>query len=86
MAAVAVAALTADGHDRRIYDVTGPEALSFEAIADAIGQAVGRKVSYVHVPPDYARKQMLADGIPVVAGRRHAASSSPRSARGTEAP
>ena len=65
VAAVAVAALTEDGHERRIYDVTGPEALSFEAVADAIAQAVGRKITYVHVAPDYARKQMLAEGVPV---------------------
>jgi uncharacterized protein YbjT (DUF2867 family) len=65
VAAVAVAALTQTGHDRKIYDVTGPEALSFEAVAEAIGQAVGRKITYVHVPPDYARKQMLAEGVPV---------------------
>jgi len=64
VAAVAVAALMSDDHDRRIYDLTGPESLSFEAVAAAIGQAVGRKVDYVHVPPDYARKQMLADGVP----------------------
>jgi uncharacterized protein YbjT (DUF2867 family) len=65
VAAVAVAALTGEGHESRIYDVTGPEALSFEAVADAIAQAVGRKVTYVHVPPDYARKQMLAEAVPV---------------------
>lgn len=65
IAAVAVAALTRDGHERRIYDVTGPEALSFEGVAEAISQAVGRKVTYVHVAPEYARKQMLADGVPV---------------------
>ena len=64
VAAVAVAALMSDDHDRHIYDLTGPESLSFEAVAAAIGQAVGRKVDYVHVPPDYARKQMLADGVP----------------------
>ena len=64
VASVAVAALTRDGHDRKIYDLTGPEALSFEAVAAAIGQAIGRKVDYVHIPPDYARKQMLADGVP----------------------
>jgi uncharacterized protein YbjT (DUF2867 family) len=64
VAAVAVAALTGEDHDQHVYDVTGPEALTFEAVADAIGQAIGKKVSYVHVPPDYARKQMLADGVP----------------------
>jgi uncharacterized protein YbjT (DUF2867 family) len=64
VAAVAVRALTEDGHSRRIYDLTGPEALTFDELADAIGAATGRPVSYVHVPPEYALKQMLADGVP----------------------
>jgi uncharacterized protein YbjT (DUF2867 family) len=64
VASVAVCALTQPGHDRKIYDLTGPEALSFDAMADAIGQAIDRKVAYVHVPPEYGRKQMLADGVP----------------------
>lgn len=64
VAAVAVRALTEDGHERRIYDLTGPEPLSFDAMADAISEATGRRVAYVHVPPEFARKQMLADGVP----------------------
>jgi uncharacterized protein YbjT (DUF2867 family) len=64
VAAVAVRALTEEGHDRKIYDLTGPEALSFDAMADAISAALGRKVEYAHVPPEYARKQMLSDGVP----------------------
>ena len=64
VAAVAVSALTEDGHVHHIYDLTGPEALSYDAVADAISQAIGKKVTYVHVPPEYAKKQMLADGVP----------------------
>lgn len=64
VAAVAVCALTETGHGRHIYDLTGPEALSYDAVADEISQVIGKKVSYVHVPPEYARKQMLADGVP----------------------
>lgn len=64
VAAVAVAALTGSGHDRRIYDLTGPEALSYDAMADAISEAIGKRVAFAHVPPDYARKQMIADGVP----------------------
>lgn len=64
VASVAVCALTRPGHERKIYDLTGPEALSFDAMADAIAQAIGRKVAYVHVPPEYAKKQMLAEGVP----------------------
>jgi uncharacterized protein YbjT (DUF2867 family) len=64
VAGVAVAALTEDGHERRIYDVTGPEALSCDAMADAISEAIGKRVAYAHVPPEYTRKLMLADGLP----------------------
>jgi uncharacterized protein YbjT (DUF2867 family) len=64
VASVAVRALTEGGHDRRIYDLTGPEALSFDAVADQIAQAIGKPVSYVHVPPEYAKKQMLSSGVP----------------------
>jgi uncharacterized protein YbjT (DUF2867 family) len=64
VAAVAVCALTQDGHDRKIYDLTGPEALSFDEIADRLSRATGKKISYVHVPPEYARKLLLGIGLP----------------------
>lgn len=64
VASVAVCALTQEGHDRKIYDLTGPEALSFDQMADALSQATGKKISYVHVPPDYARKQLVGIGVP----------------------
>lgn len=64
VASVAVTVLTEDGHDRRIYDLTGPEALSYDRMADAISDAIGKKVVYAHVPPEYTKKQMLADGLP----------------------
>jgi uncharacterized protein YbjT (DUF2867 family) len=64
VASVAVTVLTEDDHDRRIYDLTGPEALSYDRMADAISDAIGKKVVYAHVPPEYTRKQMLADGLP----------------------
>ena len=64
VAAVGVKALTEDGHDRRIYDLTGPEALSYDAMADAISEAIGKRVVFAHVPPEYTKKQMLSDGLP----------------------
>jgi uncharacterized protein YbjT (DUF2867 family) len=64
VAAVAVCALTEEGHDSRIYDVTGSEALSFDSMADAISAAIGREVAYIHAPPEYVKKQMLASGVP----------------------
>ena len=33
-------------------------------MAEAISQVIGKKVAYVHIPPEYAKKQLLADGLP----------------------
>jgi uncharacterized protein YbjT (DUF2867 family) len=64
VAAVAACSLTQGGHERKIYDLTGPQALSFDAVADELSHATGKKISFVHVPPEYARKQLLASGLP----------------------
>ncbi|HKD17580.1 MAG TPA: SDR family NAD(P)-dependent oxidoreductase, partial [Thermoanaerobaculia bacterium] len=37
---------------------------SYDRMADAISDAIGKKVVYAHVPPEYTRKQMLSDGRP----------------------
>ena len=50
IADVAVAALTDDGHDGELYELTGPRLLTFaEAVAE-IAAATGRDVRYVPVP------------------------------------
>jgi len=63
IAAVAVCALTLPGHARKIYDLTGPEAISFETMAQEISQATGSKVAYVDVSPEQAREEMLRSGL-----------------------
>ena len=47
IADVVVAALTGDGHAGRVYEVTGPELLTFSEAADLIAEASGRPVQYV---------------------------------------
>ena len=66
IASVAVAALTQDGHEGKAYEITGPEAISNEQIADIISQVVGRKINYVDVPEDAAREEMKKLGMPDV--------------------
>jgi uncharacterized protein YbjT (DUF2867 family) len=46
IAAAAVAVLTEEGHDGRIYDLTGPEALSDDEIAAKLSAATGREIRY----------------------------------------
>lgn len=64
IAAVAVAALTEDGHEGETYAITGPESLSFADIAEKLSGATGKSVTYVDVPPDAARQSMLGMGMP----------------------
>ena len=51
-------------HSRKIYELSGPEALSYAEIAEKISKATGRKVQYVDIPPDAQRKALLDMGTP----------------------
>ena len=64
IAAVAVKALVEPGHAGKAYDVTGPEALSYADVAAQLGDAIGRKLVHVDVPPEAAKAGMLQAGLP----------------------
>lgn len=64
IAEVAVAALTEDGHENRVYDLTGPEALSFGDVARLLSEAVHRDIRYEEVPADEARANLVRSGLP----------------------
>ncbi|MBF6045352.1 NAD(P)H-binding protein [Streptomyces sp. NRRL B-1677] len=64
VAAVAVRALTDDGHAGAKHILTGPQVLSRAEQVHAIGEAAGRPARFEAVPLEVARQQMLADGRP----------------------
>jgi len=64
LADVAVAALTTSEHKNRIYSLTGPDALTFVEMADALSRAVGRTISFVDVPPESMRSTLVDLGLP----------------------
>ena len=64
IAAVAVAALTEDGHDGEIYEVTGPRLLSFADAVAEIAEATGREIDYVPVPIDAYARELVAHDVP----------------------
>jgi uncharacterized protein YbjT (DUF2867 family) len=64
VAAVAVAALTSDGHGGKMYTITGPEALSFHEVAQKLAAATGRPVTYQEVPLATVQQEMVATGLP----------------------
>jgi uncharacterized protein YbjT (DUF2867 family) len=47
VAEIAFRALVEDGHDRRTYDVTGPEILDMHMQAEILGRALGRRIQYL---------------------------------------
>ncbi|WP_194852924.1 methyltransferase domain-containing protein [Nocardia sp. SYP-A9097] len=48
-------------HDGMAYRPTGPKLLSAKEIADAIGEAVGRKVRHIEVPPSMFMRAVRMD-------------------------
>lgn len=64
IAAVAVRALTSDGHVGKIYSLTGPEALSVGEQVKILSDALGKKLEYIPVSDEAARKGMEQAGMP----------------------
>jgi uncharacterized protein YbjT (DUF2867 family) len=64
IAAVAVAALTEDGHAGALYEVTGPRLLTFADAVAEIARATGRDLAYVPVPVAAYAQQAAAQGVP----------------------
>ena len=52
IAEVVVTALTEPGHTGALYEVTGPELLSFAQMADALSQAIGRPIQHLPISFD----------------------------------
>ncbi len=61
---VAVTALTTDGHDGEVYELTGPRLLGFADVAAEIGKASGRDVRYVPVSAAEFAAGAAEQGVP----------------------
>lgn len=63
IADVAVAALTEDGHDGEIYEVTGPRLMTFADAVAEIAEATGREIAYVQIPNEDFMAGLKAAGL-----------------------
>jgi uncharacterized protein YbjT (DUF2867 family) len=68
--AVVAAVLTSDGHDGRTYVVTGPAAVTYAEVAEALSAVTRRPVEFVDVPEDDARRGMVEMGLPDFVARQ----------------
>ncbi|MDP9254766.1 MAG: SDR family oxidoreductase [Verrucomicrobiota bacterium] len=64
IAAVAADVLTGNGHEGKIYTLTGPAALGITEVARILSEAARREIKYVDVPEATARDGMLQAGLP----------------------
>ena len=65
IAEVAVASLTETGHEGKIYDLTGPQALTHAEMADRLSNALGRQIAFVDVSPLAMHDMLLSVGFPL---------------------
>lgn len=64
VAAAAAAVLAEEGHEGRVYVLTGPEALTYHEIARDLSTVMGREVVYVAVSDEEAREGLRRSGTP----------------------
>ena len=63
VAATMAAALTEPGHEGSVYEITGPQALTYAEVAGILSATLGKTVGYVDVTPETARSSMVAAGL-----------------------
>jgi uncharacterized protein YbjT (DUF2867 family) len=64
VAVVAAVVLTTDGHEGQTYELTGPEAITYDEIAEELFAATGRPIEFVDVPDEAARQAFIEAGMP----------------------
>jgi uncharacterized protein YbjT (DUF2867 family) len=60
----AFAVITGEGHEGKDYILTGPEAISFNDIAETFSRVLDKDVKYINVPGEASFQAMVGMGIP----------------------
>lgn len=64
IADVAVAALTEDRHKGQLYELTGPELLTFEQVAEKLTAATGRSIQFQRIPREAFLSGLKENHVP----------------------
>jgi uncharacterized protein YbjT (DUF2867 family) len=62
--AVGARVLTDMGHDGKVYELTGPAALTYGQIAEILSRVLGRTIRYVPISPEQYKQAAVAAGTP----------------------
>lgn len=64
VAAVAARVLIEEGHEGKVYELSGPEAISEREAAEQLSTVLGRSIECVEVSFEDARRAMVGGGLP----------------------
>ncbi len=70
IAAVAVKALTESTHAGKAYTLTGPEAITYDELANELSKVLERSISHISLSPSDLKHGMLAEGMPEALAER----------------
>lgn len=63
IASVAMKTLTEQGHAGKTYTLTGPEALTYDELANELSKVLGFSISHISLSPSDLKLGMLTEGI-----------------------
>ena len=64
IADVAFAVITGEGHEGKSYILTGPEAISFNDVAQTFSKVLNKEIKYINVPGEASKQAMVGMGLP----------------------
>jgi len=64
IAAVATNLIYSEAHPNQAFDLTGPQSVDHNQVAQAISEVVGQKITYQEIKPEELRAGLLAGGVP----------------------
>ncbi|MEO6868328.1 MAG: SDR family oxidoreductase [Ginsengibacter sp.] len=64
VAKVCACLLTQDGHQNKIYEMTGPDALTMTEACEIISEIIGRKITYLNISLEDYKKTFINRGAP----------------------
>jgi uncharacterized protein YbjT (DUF2867 family) len=63
-------ALSTDSHEGQTYVLTGPEAITYEQVAEELSTVAGRHIQFVAVSDETARQTLVRTGMPEFAAEQ----------------
>jgi len=64
MAEAAANILTGEGHENKVYEIAGNQAVSYAEIAKIISEITGKSINYVSPTPEVFKEELTKAGVP----------------------